>query len=265
MQPVRYLFLIGGAAMLGSPASDTAGDVIQIQGTWFIGDRSSPLLAGESVPAGALIKADPDKGQGFVVVALLNKKQLNAACTATPCTATLQIPADALSPDITFKNILAAVQFVLLHRGPEVAAAYEPTSGRGSGTHRSEILLPFDRTKNLSFAPELNLSNASYDVTILRVKDQQIAYTGEVELDGTNLRLPFAPPDPGLYVVSLKNRLGVIAADILLDLIPTASYEKVRQAYDDARLTCMQWNGPQGSAAAHMFLRAYLVALEGNP
>ena len=72
MPAIRYLFLIAGAAMLGSPVADTAGDVIQIQGTWFIGDRSSPLLAGESVPAGALIKADPDKGQGFVVVALLS-------------------------------------------------------------------------------------------------------------------------------------------------------------------------------------------------
>lgn len=252
--------------MLGSPASDPAGDVIQIQGTWFIGNRSSPLLAGESVPAGALIKADPDKGQGFVVVALLSKKQLSAACTAAPCTATLRIPVDVVSPDITFKNILAAVQFVLLHRGPQVAAAYESTSGRGPNTPRAEILVPFDKTKSLSFTPELkNLSNASYDVTMLRVKDQQIVYSGEVDWDGTTLQLSFPPPEPGLYAISMKNRLGVTAADMLVALIQPASYDKVRQAYDEARRTCTQWTGPQGSAAAHLFLRAYLVALEENP
>jgi len=252
--------------MLGSPVSDTAGDVVQIQGTWFIGDRSSPLLAGESVPLGSLIKADPEKGQGFVVVALLNKKQLSGVCPTTPCTATLQIPTEAISPDITFKNILAAVQFVLLNRGPQVAAAYESTSSRGPSTPRAEILLPFYKTKNLSFPPELkNLSNAHYDVTVLRVRNQQIAYTGEADWDGANPQLSFVPSERGLYVISLKNRLGVTAADILVDLIPAASYDKVRQAYDEARLTCAQWTGPQASEAAHLFLRAYLLALEENP
>ncbi len=206
---VRMLVvLLAAAAPCSGAQQEPIGDVIQIQGTWRLANGSSPLLAGESVAAGALIKADPEKGQGFVTVALLNKKQLSAACKVTPCTATLQMPAGYVEKDIQFENILAAVKFVLLNRSPKVANAYESTSSRGLAFSHAESIVPFDSSKPISFVPDFSSSpQGDYHLEVARLEDRRIITSAEIQLDRSHPQISFPMPEPGLYLASIYDQI----------------------------------------------------------
>jgi hypothetical protein len=99
-------------------------------------------------------------------------------------------------------------------------------------------------------------------VEVLRIKDNRVVHSGDFKDVGPQLSLTLPFPDAGLYLVSLTDRFDRKRGDVFISVVPAKSYQTVKAAYEQARSVSTSWNEPEGRDAAHLFLRAYLLALQ---
>jgi hypothetical protein len=221
------------------------------------------LEAGEGVPAGVSIRADTDAGRGLIVIALANKTRLLAACSETPCSASLQIPANLLgADDRSFHRMLDAVLFVLFKKDTREASGYESTSSRGPGVHRSELIVDSNPKQPISLGVEFrHLPAGAYHLEIRQASAVVARYSNDVTWRATQTDLSVPMLSPGIYSVAIINRAGVQTSDILLAVVEESSFDSINADYLQARERCADWD----EDSHHIFLRAYLVARQKNP
>lgn len=249
------------SAFLGNCSAEetntSAGAVIQVKGVWRFDGHADPLLAGESIPLGAFIKADPGVPNQSILVVLANKTRLVASCTETPCRATLPIPKSNITSDPSFENILAAVKFVLFKEKRKVASVYESTSSRGGKFSRSEVIVSFEQSQSI----QLPVPEGSQRLTLTSSADGHRVLMQDVIQPQPATNLQFPMQSPGLYVASFADRFRQELSNTLVVVARPEAFESINTAYEQARAASSDWNDD----SAHLFIRAYLLSKASAP
>lgn len=242
--------------------AEMVGTVLQIQGDWRTTEESPALRAGEGVSAGASIKTASGRKTDSLVVVLLNGQRLAAVCKADPCTTALQLPDHSTETGVSFQHIVEAVKYVLLNRHPEVINAFSSTASRGSNSLRSETVMAFNTGKALSLVSALRaLPQGDYTLELIRAPDAKLLYDRNLQWDLSPEQSVVDVPAPGAYVVLLKDKYENTAGNVFLAVVAPAFYNNVKTSFEQARQMCAQWDGVDAADSAHLFLRAYLLAL----
>jgi hypothetical protein len=199
---------------------------------------------------------------------LLNGERVEAVCNRDSdlCTKGLHLPGTYVNRSPETRQIIQAVQAVLLGHQPEVARSFSPTISRGrSSTQNREWVVAFSPGIPVNVGSAL-AELPAYDSSIDEIEITRAAGSPEVistmpvswnERRAASIILP----GPGSYIVQVVRDDDEVALNLYVLAVPKESYERTNALFEQARQICSKWGRPDAEGSIHKFLRAYLLSL----
>ncbi len=260
------LLALAGARGQQPPA---VAHVLDVKGDWHLQVPNSTVVAGEPLPAGAIISAGSNRpGDSITIIRDEDMSRQRIACDAlatNPCTKTIVVgnsSSDAPPAKSELKSIVESAIGILLSKPPAIESHYAVTLSRGQETVQEwEDVVSLDPVQGivLPTAPA-DMPSGPYTVSIARNGQASSAteQTARLTSDGTWKPLPLQAA--GLYEVSIMNADGDKVADAMLLVVGAAEYELKRKELEAMKSRTATWSGPAARADEHLFLRAFLLS-----
>jgi hypothetical protein len=231
----------------------------QVQGTWQVGGKRTPVRTGDAVAPASLLQPSNAAGDHSITVLLPDGQRVLYECfTVADCARGFRVPALIHAPDPFATEMLARIGAVLSSK-----RATEPNgqrTGHPTQTSRQEAVEVLDAANHVHVAGlvgGLPKGRYTYDVHPL---DPTYPSQFHLPIEKTARSIELTLPAAGLYNITITDALNTPRVDLLLAAIQPAQSEHF-QSFNRARETMEKWNDDYAGWPIDDFLRAYLESL----
>jgi len=267
----RLLVCTALAASAASHGAEVIGYVLAVDGQWFAGSSSEPLVVGAPVEAGSTLSVRSASSSDRIIVLAARSGAVLAArnCSeADACKEALTLPA-TVTTRRTGANWSGTLDKVLAR------VAGEPDRYVSNLSRRSMLLrdavLKWDQGR-ADFGPLFGtLPSGSYEVVLSKFNCSSSKPCAPMPLSfrfqwapGSGLTPAVAGLEPGLYDMSARSEgktADPVQARSWLLLVPAAELVSTAQRYSAALSLVDSWGPQVDSATKRSFARATLDAL----
>jgi hypothetical protein len=231
----------------------------QVQGTWQIGGKGTPIRTGDAIAPASLLQPSDAAGDHSITVLLPDGQRVLYECfTLEDCARGFRVPSLIHTPDAFGTEMLARIRAVLSSK-----RATEPNgqrTGHATQTSRQEDIEVLDATNHVRIAGLIGgLPNGRYTYD-LRPLDPAYPPQFHLPIEKTARSIDFALPAAGLYNITITDALNIPRVDLLLAAIQPAQSAHF-QSFNRAGETMVKWNDDYAGWPIDDFLRAYLESL----
>jgi hypothetical protein len=236
-----------------------AGLAWQVQGTWQMGGKGTPIRAGEAIAPASLLQPGDTAGDHSIIILLPDGQRFLYECfTVADCARGFRVPSLIHKPDAFAIDMLARIGTVLSAKhatGPD-----GQRTGHASQISRQqavEVLNAANRVHVAGLIGGLPRGRYTYD---LRPLDPTYSPQFHLVLEKMAPSVELPLPALGLYDIIITDALGAPRVDLLLAAIRPAQSVHF-QSFNRARDLMEKWNDDYAGWPIDDFLRAYLESL----
>jgi hypothetical protein len=250
-----------GAPMLAQAADpQPLGVAWSVRGAWQIAGRKTPIVAGDGIQPGSLLRPQEETGSHSITVLLPDGQRILDECfTPEDCARGFRVPLLSRAPDPFAVAMLASVRAFI---GVEKLEAASTTYAReAQRLPRDEAVARLQSGNRVAIAGlAARLPNGRYSCRLLRLDDAQARATQlQIEKDAPSVE--FALPSPGLYDLRFTDNLNRPRIDLFLAAVSPERAPAVQDSFSKAASLLKRWNLSYYAWPVHEFQRAYLQAL----
>jgi hypothetical protein len=250
------LFAVGTGSLQAKKAN--AGLAWQVQGTWQIGGKGTPIRTGDAIVPASLLQPGDTAGDHSITILLPDGQRVLYECfTVADCARGFRVPSLIHTPDAFATEMLARIGTVLSSK--RAAAPNGQRTAHATQTSRQQAVEVLDVANRVLIAGLIgSLPKGRYtcDLRPLDPSHPQSHLAIEKTAPSIELELPAA----GLYNITITDALTTPRVDLLLAAIQPAQSVHF-QSFSRARETMDKWNDDYAGWPIDDFLRAYLESL----
>ncbi|MFP5237805.1 MAG: chitobiase/beta-hexosaminidase C-terminal domain-containing protein [Acidobacteriota bacterium] len=262
LQRISLVVALCAAGMLQAQAAahNSLGTAWRVQGTWHLEGSGAPVVAGDAIPAGALLQPTVENTAHSITVLLPDGQViLNECFTAADCKRGFQVPGVFRQPDPFAVDMLARIRAVLVRdRG-------HSSAGPANQLHVAEdeavsVLGPANQIEVRGIASKL--PNGEYFGDLASV-DHRYPTRSAIRLQKSGLSVELAVPGPGLYLLTVSDSMKWPRIQTLIAVV-TAQDKSVANAFHEQHALLAKWIDEFLGWPMHDFQRAFLKSLMLN-
>ena len=255
------LNLVLFALLPAALAQDTVyGTAWELSGTWHVNRAANGLQAGDLLPQGALLSADPAR-ESHAVVLLAGGQRLFFDChDAASCGQGFRLPPAGGASSAEEARVFRAACVVRREKLSSFPVKVSP------GVARVEAVAPLGKDNTVDLTEALRaLPPGSYRVAIDEESSGKQISDREVHRGGAAGRLVVSVPGPGLYELRLYGGLQTERMRAYVLVAAPSSFEAAQQDFHAASEVVEEWHERSMGWPVDDFLFSYLMYLSRGP
>jgi len=252
------LILPATASVAQEPRELADGVAWQVHGTWQIDGTSAPIVTGDPIPPGSLLRPRGEPPGHSIMVLLPDGQRVLYECfLAQDCGRAFRVPSLYRRPDPFAVNMLARIQAALSRRSRD--AQKQPRQApRVPRDEALAVIGPGNRVEVAGLAA--NLPNDHY-ICDLRPIDHDVPRQAHLPLEKSASSITLPLPGPGLYELTITDRLNTPRISLFIAAIKPEQAASSLKSYSAAKKLIGDWNIDYQGWPIHDFQRAYLESL----
>jgi Chitobiase/beta-hexosaminidase C-terminal domain len=232
----------------------------RVRGTWQGDDKSAPILTGDAVKPGSILRPGEGAANQSITVLLPDGQRILYECfSVEDCARGFRVPSLYRRPDPFAVDMLARIH-------AELARGHDDSFNRSSTQKahplpRDEVMAvlgPGNRVDVAGLAAKL--SNGRYTCD-MRPLNRAYPRRFHLLLEKTAPSLSIALPSAGIYVLTIWDALNTPRIDLFIAAVAPAQAASIESSFRNAKELMEQWNEDYQGWPIHDFQRAYLESL----
>jgi hypothetical protein len=257
-----FAFALPAASLRAQDAVEVSalGVAWKVQGTWQIDGKGAPILTGDAIQPGSLLRPGEETANHSISVFLPDGQSILYECsTATDCARGFRVPPLDLKPEPFAVDMLARIRATLLREN------HDPP---GPGSHlarplpRDEVVAALDSNNRVQVAGLLaaKLPNGRYTCDVWRL-DGANPHPSRLVLEKNGPTIPVALPSAGLYMLAIADDQNKPRIDLFVAAVNSAQAATSTKSFIDAKKQLRSWIESYYGWPIHAFQWAYLESL----
>lgn len=259
LRKISVVAAICAASLLHAQAKvqNTSGIAWKVKGTWYVEGSRKPVLTGDPILPGTLLKPTVENAPHSITVLLPDGQAILEECfIAKACARGFRIPALFGHPDPFAADMLARIRAVLAsERGQAQAESADP-----SRVAQDETIAVLDAGNRIEIGGVASrLANGQYFGDLVSVGGRYARRSG-IPLQKSGHSIGLAVPGPGLYLLTITDAMKWPRIEFMI-AVETAPGGSVANAFHEQHALLAKWIDNFFGWPMHDFQRAYLESL----
>jgi len=232
----------------------------RVRGPWRVDGISAPILDGDAVQPGSLLRPDESAHNQSITVLLPDGQRFLFECfTVEDCARGFRVPWLYRRPEPLAVDLLARVRVELAGGNRDLSTG--PGFEHMAHLPRNEVITVLGLNNRVDVGGLVkSLSNGRYTYD-LRSLDTAFPRQSHLDIEKNEPAITLALPSSGLYVLTITDELNKPRIDLFIAAVTPTQAKRVEKPFADAEALMKEWNVYYQGWPVHDFKRAYLESL----